>query len=73
MVGWHHQLNGHEFEQLQETVKEREAWRAAVHGVRQDLATEQQFRRTRAPWRKVGSCPGTVNIQDEVITSHTRK
>ena len=33
MVGWHHWLNGHEFEQLQEIVKDREAWRAAVHGV----------------------------------------
>ena len=30
MVGWHHQLNGHELEQLWETVKDREAWRAAV-------------------------------------------
>ena len=34
MVGWLHQLNGHEFEQAQEMVKNREAWRAAVHGVR---------------------------------------
>ena len=33
MVGWPHQLNGHEFEQLQKTVKDREAWPAAVHGV----------------------------------------
>ena len=33
MVGWHHQLNGHEFEQLQEIVKDREACHAAVHGV----------------------------------------
>ena len=31
MVGWHHQLNGHEFEYLQELVMDREAWRAAVH------------------------------------------
>ena len=27
---------------LQEMVKEREAWCAAVHGVRHDLVTEQQ-------------------------------
>ena len=27
MIGWHHRLNIHEFEQ------DREAWRAAVHGV----------------------------------------
>ena len=74
MIGWHHWLDGHEFEQLQEIVKEREAWHAAVHGVRQDLATEQQqVRRTGAPWRKVGSYPGTENIQDEARTSHTRK
>ena len=33
MVGWHHQLNGHEFEQTQEIVKDREAWCAAVAGV----------------------------------------
>ena len=33
MVGWHHQLNGHEFEQLRELVMDREACRAAVHGV----------------------------------------
>ena len=33
MVGWHHRLNGHEFEQLQAIVKYRAVWRAAVHGV----------------------------------------
>ena len=34
MAGWHHQLNGHEFEyKLQELVIDREVWRAAVHGV----------------------------------------
>ena len=35
MVGWHHHLNGHEFEQkLREIVKDGEAWHAAVHGVK---------------------------------------
>ena len=33
MVGWHHQLDGHEFEQLQELVMNREAQCAAAHGV----------------------------------------
>ena len=33
MVGWHHQLNEHEFEQTQETEKDKEAWHAAVNGV----------------------------------------
>ena len=33
MVGWHHCLDGHEFEQFQKLVIDKEAWRAAVHGV----------------------------------------
>ena len=33
MVGWHHQLNGHEFEQAPGVVMDREVWHAAVHGV----------------------------------------
>ena len=33
MVGWHHQLSGHEFAQTQEIVKDREAWLVAVYGV----------------------------------------
>ena len=33
MVGWHHRLNGHEFEQFQEMVRDREAWSTSVPGV----------------------------------------
>ena len=33
MTGWHHQLNGHEFGQTPEMVKDRGAWHAAVHEV----------------------------------------
>ena len=33
MIGWHHQLDGHEFEQALELVMEREAWPAVDHGV----------------------------------------
>ena len=32
MVGWHHQLQGHEFEQGLELVMDRKAWHAAAHG-----------------------------------------
>ena len=33
MAGWHHCLNGHEFEQALEMLKDRDAWCAAVHQV----------------------------------------
>ena len=33
MIGWHHRLSGHEFEQTLEIVKGREGWQAAVHGI----------------------------------------
>ena len=33
MVGWHHRLNAHDFEQASDLVMDREAWRATVHGV----------------------------------------
>ena len=33
MAGWHPQINGHEFEKLQETVKDRKARHAAVQRV----------------------------------------
>ena len=32
MVGWHHRLNGHEFEETLRVAMDRESWRAAVHG-----------------------------------------
>ena len=33
MAGWHHRLYGHELGELRELVMDREAWRAAIHGV----------------------------------------
>ena len=40
MIGWHHELNGHEFEPTLR-VKDREAYSAAVHGVTNSNTTEQ--------------------------------
>ena len=33
MVGWHHSLRDMNMSKLRETVKDREAWHAVVHGV----------------------------------------
>ena len=33
MVGWHHQLNGHGFEQALRDREEQRSWCAEVHGV----------------------------------------
>ena len=43
MLGWHHQLDGHEFGKLRELVMDSEAWRATVHpwGCKELDRTEQ--------------------------------
>ena len=33
MAGWHHELDGCEFDELQELVTDRETWHASIHGV----------------------------------------
>ena len=38
MAGWHHRLNGHEFEQAPGVGDGQEAWGAAVHGVAKDMS-----------------------------------
>ena len=44
VVGWHHQLDGHELKQAGKLVMDREAWCAAGHGVAKSRpATEQQI------------------------------
>ena len=33
MIGWHHRLDGHEFESAPKLVMDLEAWGDTVHGV----------------------------------------
>ena len=61
MVGWHHRLNDMSLSRLQELVMDRQAWRAAVHGVTKSQtglsdSTELIFHLHSLPLR---SCPVT--------------
>ena len=40
MVGWHHLLDRHEFEQVSGDGKDREDWRASTHGFAESDTTE---------------------------------
>ena len=53
MAGWHHQLDRHEFGELQELVMDREAWSAAIHEVTKS--------RTRlSHWTELNSLEGKL-------------
>ena len=43
MVGWHHLLMDMNMSKLQETVKDREVWLAAVHGVAKSTIQLSEF------------------------------
>ena len=58
MVGWHHQLDGHEFEQApRDGVGHRETWRAAVHGVAKSQARLSNWTELRARSMMMSSAP----------------
>ena len=65
MVGWHHWLNGHE--ELQEIVKDREAWCAAVHGVTKSRTRLSNW--TTKLWRRVVANQ-SINICIKVVSKY---
>ena len=57
MIGWHHQLNGHEFEQTLGNNEGWEAWRGAVHGVaKSQTPLSNQTTRRRSPGVQFWPC-----------------
>ena len=49
MVGWHHQLDGHEFEQAPGNGEQQDAWHAAVHGVTKSRTRLSNWTTTATP------------------------
>ena len=72
MVGWHHWLNGYEFKQALEMVKDREAWRAAVHGFTKSQTWLEWLNNTTilklpilAPWQNLEHCYKHLEVLDK--------
>ena len=65
MVGWHHWLNGHEFEQTQEMLKDRKAWCAAVH----EFAKSQTWLSnwTTTPCLDSQTSPGQIHVTSACV------
>ena len=67
MVGWHHHLNGHYFEQLWERVKDKEAWHAEAMG----SMTEEQEHHTIVKLRTLES--QCILISQAKLNAHRLK
>ena len=52
MAGWHHQLNGHEFEQASGDSEDREAWHAVIHGVTKSQTWLSNWTNSLEKWYK---------------------
>ena len=57
MAGWYHWLDGHESGELRELVMDREAWRAAIHGV-------TKSRTWLSDWTELNWTEGTISCKD---------
>ena len=54
IAGWHHRLDGLSLGELQEMVMDREAWRAAIHGVAKSRTRLSDW--TELHWESKPSC-----------------
>ena len=62
MVGWHHQLNGHEFGRLWLIVSDREAWHASGRGVSERQTRLSGWMRTATPFGYCDYAVSAVNL-----------
>ena len=73
MVGWHHWLNGHEFEQTPEIVKQKEAWHAAVHGVAKSWTQLSDWTTAKCPTRSRIHKQGALGSAEGQHSFHSLK
>ena len=66
MVGWHHWLNEHEFEQTQEMLKDREAWCAAAHEVAKSQTWLSNW--TTTPCLDSQTSPGQIHVTSAYVS-----
>ena len=64
MVGWRHQLNGHEFGWTPGVVIDREAWRSAVHGITKRKTRLSDWTELKLRWSKTWNHVFWIQIQN---------
>jgi len=65
MIGWHHNLMNMSLNKLQEMVKDKGAWRAAVHGVAMSLTQLSN-------WNRWGNSGNSVRLYFGGLQNHCR-
>ena len=66
MVGWHHRLDGHEFEQAMGVGEGQGAWGAAVHGVaKRRTRLSDSTATTKGQGCRTSPCPWHSRIRAE--------
>ena len=71
MVRWHHWLSGHELSKFWETVKDREAWCAAVYGVSKNRTQLSNWTITTLPVIALAHLPHMSPTQLTLLPSQT--